>query len=112
MEEESIIINNHNENNNKKKICITGTSTRYQLKKIINDKKTIIKRKNNNLLMDCSYDKQIEIINNLKNEKNENLCDKLLTKSIFEIKHKLSSYKQQDILKEIYDKEKFINSVY
>lgn len=108
MEEELIIINNNNENN-KKKICITGTSTRYQLKKIINDKNIIIKRKNNNLLIDCSYDKQIEIINNIKNEKNENLCDKLLNKIMVEIKHKLSSYKQQDILKEIYDKEKFIN---
>jgi hypothetical protein len=90
----------------KKNISIKGTSTRYQMKKIINDKQ-LVKRKKYDALINCTYDKQIEIINNIKNGNIS--VDSLLDKSISEIKHKLSSYKQQDILKEIYDKEKFIN---
>lgn len=98
MEEEQIITN-------KKNISISGTSTRYQMKKIIKENQ-IVKRKKKIFNGNFTYDSQMEIINNIKSE---NLCNSLMNESISEIKHKLSSYKQQDILKNIYDKDKFIN---
>lgn len=54
---------------------------------------------------DVTYDDEIQILNDLKNEiKNE---DTKILKS--EIKKKLSGYRNQDIIKKKYDEEKFIS---
>jgi RecG-like helicase len=90
-----------------KNISISGTSTRYQMKKLIETKKKNVKRKEYALLKkkNCSYDEQLDIIYNITN----NIKNEITGQAINEIKHKLSSYKQQDILKEVYNKELFIN---
>lgn len=99
---ENIIIINECKN-----VSITGTSTRYQMKKLLETKKKNVKRKEYALLKKkiCSFDEQINIIYNITN----NIGNDITEQSINEIKHKLSSYKQQDILKEVYNKELFID---
>jgi hypothetical protein len=93
-------------NINDKKINISGTATRYQMKKLIksnlNDKN--IKKKNS--IENVNYDTQLIIINEIKNEiKNENT---IIDKARLDISKKLSSYKQQDILKNRFEKDIFI----
>lgn len=100
-------------------INISGTNNRYQMKKLT-EENTIIKERilfNNNNLNEneLSYSKQLEflrLINNKINH-NTNLNDdytidniaKIMTK---EIEKKISSYKQQDLIKKLFDNEKFI----
>ena len=92
-----------------KKINILGTSTRYQMKKLINlnSNEKYIKKKNS--IENVNYDTQLTIINEIKNEsKNEIKNDKFIEKARLDISKKLSSYKQQDILKNRYEKDIFI----
>jgi hypothetical protein len=97
---------NDNVINECKNISISGTSTRYQMKKLIETKKNV-KRKDYALFKKkiCSYDEQLGIIYNITN----NISNEITDQAMNEIKHKLSSYKQQDILKEVYNKELFIH---
>ena len=102
-------IKNENENENEnenKKISIIGTNNRYQIKKMIQPK-IDKKRKgfeNINQVYSCEKQKQmISLLLDASTLPNES--------SIFlkEMKHKISSYKQQDILKKLYDPLNFIN---
>jgi hypothetical protein len=92
--------------NEYKNIPISGTATRYQMKKLVETKKNV-KRKEYALLKNkiCSFEEQINIINNIIN----NYKNEITEQAMNEIKSKLSSYKQQDILKNIYNKDLFIN---
>ena len=99
------------DNSEKKQINITGQSNRYQIKKLTQEKKKDKKRveiEKLNLTEECfTFEKQIEMINNLNNLNNEDKnASKILIK---QIEKKITSYKQQDIDKKILNNEKIIN---
>jgi hypothetical protein len=104
-------MDNSENNNDKKQINITGQTNRYQIKKLIQEKKTDKKRieiEKLNLTEEYFiFEKQIEIINNLNNLNNEDKnASKILIK---QIEKKISSYKQQDVDKKVLNNEKIIN---
>jgi hypothetical protein len=101
-------------NNEKKQINIIGQTNRYQIKKLtqekIKDKKRIEIEKLNLSNEYFIYNKQLILINNtnLNNEEDKNA----LTIMIKQIEKKINGYKQQDINKNILNKEKIINLNY
>lgn len=111
-------INIDNINNIIKTITISGTGTKYEMKKVLKEKKEQKKRVDSEKWEltdeDLTYNKQIESLVRIQNTINVNTINKEenLTKYdnliISQIKTKLSSYKQQDILKKILNEEKFI----
>ena len=104
------------DNNEKKQINITGQSNRYQIKKLTQEKKGDKKRieiEKLNLTEEYfTFEKQIEIINNISkqlnnlNNEEDKTASKILTK---QIEKKIASYKQQDMDKKILNNEKIIN---
>jgi hypothetical protein len=107
-----------NIDNTIKTITISGTGTKYEMKKVLKEKKEQKKRVDSEKWeltdKDLTYNKQIESlvriqnnndINNINKEDNLTKYDNLI---ISQIKTKLSSYKQQDILKKLLNEEKFI----
>ena len=104
------------DNNEKKQINITGQSNRYQIKKLTQEKKGDKKRieiEKLNLTEEYfTFEKQIEIINNISkqlnnlNNEEDKTASKILTK---QIEKKIASYKQQDIDKKLLNNEKIIN---
>ena len=101
-------------NDEEKKINIVGTNNRYMIKKLIKktDNEEIKKRaecKKWNFSSDIyEYDTQKNIINDiyLNNfETTDEKCNLLIQ----QINKKIYSYKQQDLLKKIYNEMKFIN---
>jgi hypothetical protein len=99
-------------------INIVGTGNRYQMKKIIKNGENDIKSRKEIEKMELPIDtfeweQQFYIINeiycNLTNEQvmitNPNII-KIIKN---QISNKLSNYKQQDILKKLFDKDKFIS---
>ena len=92
---------NNDINLDKKPISIIGINNRYQIKKLTQEKK-IIKRKNVLQKENYSFSVQEKILQDLINNNNNNLP------FVTEIKHKLSSYKQQDILKNRFDPLEFV----
>jgi len=112
------IDNTDNIDNTIKTITISGTGTKYEMKKVLKEKKEQKKRVDSEKWEltdeDLTYNKQIESlvriqnninINNINKEDNLTKYDNLI---ISQIKTKLSSYKQQDILKKILNEEKII----
>ena len=120
-----------NEDNEPRKIIFTGTTTKYQMKKIIPTTKEKKKRVETNTWglndNELAFDTQLHILNKLlekpepivrptvelgvgttveSEEKEKEKYSKLI---ISHIKTKLQSYKQQDILKKIYNESEFIN---
>lgn len=96
-------------NKESKVIDIKGISNRYQIKKLINDPlEKVVKRKNRELTNIISYDDQIQIIKNIKDDNLTNTNNILIDNCIKDIKNKCSSYKQQDVIKEILNKDLFI----
>jgi hypothetical protein len=100
------------ENYEKKLININGQSNRYQIKKLLNEKKEIKKRveieKLNLSLEYFMFEKQLEIIkniNNIFNEEDKNALKIIIT----QIEKKIRSYKQQDIDKKKLNNEKIVN---
>ena len=99
-----------------KKIIFTGTTTKYQMKKVdINKEKKEKKKKvetNTWGLNDeeLSFDTQLDILKNLFNNLNNtnNINDKLTNFITSHIKTKMSSYKHQDILKNIFLETDFV----
>ena len=99
--------------NEKKQINITGQSNRYQIKKLTQEKKRDTKRieiEKLNLSEEYfTFEKQIELINDINNnlnKKEDKNTSKILIK---QIEKKISSYKQQDIDKKVLNNEKIIN---
>jgi hypothetical protein len=110
-----------------KKISIQGTNNRYQVKKLINTHKEIKKRVESEKWTFSSeyyaYDKQIAILriiyknnknntnntsdiinNNIITENEQNIV-KIMTQ---QIQKKISSYKQQDLLKKHFSESEFL----
>ena len=93
-----------------KKIIITGQTNKYQVKKLLKEKKTDKKRieiEKLNLSKDYFvFEKQFEIIKNILNSEEDKNASKILIK---QIEKKITSYKQQDIDKKVLNNEKIIN---
>ena len=96
--------------NNEKKIIFNGTNNRYQMKKIM---KTIEKdklrksiQKSNFSMKDYSFEKQIEILLEMKENKYKDKIHSFFQK---ELERKIASYKQQDIEKKIVDPTKIVS---
>ena len=96
-------------------INITGVNNRYMMKKLIKNhkeenenKKRIVTQKWSFSKEYYEYNQQMNLINEIYNN-NDNDNDKEAIKTtIQEIKRKISSYKQQDILKKHWDEENFL----
>ncbi len=117
-------INNINDNE-KKTIVFTGTTTKYQMKKIDPIKKEKKKRVETDTWgldeIQLSFDTQLEILknihsinglktNNKSNKSNKtNNVNKYSSLIVSHIKTKISSYKQQDMLKNIFLDTDFVS---
>jgi len=113
---------NYNDNNNIKQITINGTGTKYEMKKVLKEKKEPKIRVDSEKWQltddDLTYEKQLESlvsiqqISNNNSNINSNNTNKIYNKYeqliVSQIKHKLSSYKQQDILKKMLVEDKFV----
>ena len=103
--------NNDTESTSEKKIIFTGTTTKYQMKKINNtvkEKKMRIETQTWGLNeTELSFEMQLNILNELV--LNDKINDKYSKLIINHIKTKIQSYKQQDIIKKIYNEDEFIN---
>ena len=98
-----------------KKIIINGTGTKYEMKKVLKEKKEPKMRvdsENWNLTEeDLTFEKQliglvsIQQINNNEDDTKYSKYEQLI---VSQIKHKISSYKQQDILKKLLAEDKFV----
>jgi hypothetical protein len=95
-------------NKEKKQINITGQNNRYLMKKLTTNKTTML-RKNLPIKQDMSYETQQKVINDLICNKDKNNDNEVY---ISEIKHKISGYKQQDIMKQILDTDNFVSFNY
>jgi hypothetical protein len=114
--------NETNEPNETKKIMFTGTTTKYQMKKIDPVKKEKKKRVETDTWgledIHLSFETQLEILraiySDLKTEqtnksKRGNKYNNLI---VSHVKTKISSYKHQDILKNILDENEFVDFSY
>jgi hypothetical protein len=97
-----------------KTITSSGTGTKYEMKKVLKEKKEPKKRVDSEKWQlsdnDLTYENQLSALvriqnNNIKKEDNLTNFDNLI---IGQIKTKLSSYKQQDILKKILNEDKLV----
>jgi len=101
-----------------KKIIFTGTTTKYQMKKVdsINEKKEKKKKVETNTWglndEELSFDIQIDILKKLFNKDNQINDSKLTNFITSHIKTKISSYKHQDILKKIFLEPDFVTFNY
>ena len=91
-----------------KKISIVGTSNRYQIKRVSQDKEIKTRTKMVNLDIEPGVlDNQLKIVEELLSSGSLVTDEhKLFTR---EINSKISSYRQQDISKKMLDDTKFIN---
>lgn len=117
----------NNDNLEQKTINITGTHNKYQMKKLIKERKTEPKKREVSKKWSFpeeyyNYEKQMKLINvisikNLENKLEENLENKLennledeITQTVIqEINKKIYGYKHQDILKKKLDTNTFID---
>jgi len=117
-------INDHEINNNEinddgiKKIIFTGTTTKYQMKKVdsAKDKKEKKKKVETNTWdlneEELSFEPQLEILKSICDQKPEKSLNKLTKIIVNHIKTKLSSYKHQDMLKNIFLEPDFVTFDY
>ena len=108
------------ETNDTKKIIFTGTTTKYQMKKVDSNKEKKEKKKKVETNTwglneaELSFDTQLEILKNLflNISNTNNVNDKLTNFIISHIKTKISSYKHQDLLKNIFLESDFVTFNY
>jgi len=93
---------------NEKKVVISGTLTRYQMKKVIKNPEDVKERKTMDRvsLEMFSWENQLSLLNMFSTKKNEDSSVILVKK---QISSKLNNYKQQDVFKKVYDERKLIN---
>jgi hypothetical protein len=107
------------EKKEEKKIILQGTNNRYQMKKATKtgqekDKKRKETEKWNISIEDYTYEKQMEVLKEMKNiQINQNNEKNESTKSIHQlviqqIERKMSSYKHQDLEKKVYEPSKIV----
>jgi hypothetical protein len=111
--------------NETKKVIFTGTTTKYQMKKVSNESKNNEKEKKKKVetntwglgQQELSIETQLELLKNIycnnKPDIYSNSSNKKLTNLIVShIKAKISSYKHQDILKNIFAESYFASFDY
>ena len=113
MEENENANINTNTNSNSKKISIVGTNNRYMMKKVTKSKEGPKKRLESNkwnhlLKEEITLDNQLKIINDLFNS-SLNDSDEINKIIKQQVNHKIASYKSQDVIKKLYNEDKFIN---
>jgi hypothetical protein len=93
---------------NEKKVIINGTVTKYQMKKVIKKPEDVKERKTMDhvSLEMFSWETQLSLLSMLSNKINDNPTVILVKK---QISSKLNNYKQQDVIKKVYDERKIIN---
>jgi hypothetical protein len=108
---------NNNDKEETKKIVFTGTTTKYQMKKVDSNKEKKEKKKKVETNTwglneeELSFDTQLEILKNIND--NNSISESKLTNFIkSHIKTKISSYKHQDILKNIFLESDFVTFNY
>jgi hypothetical protein len=96
------------EKTNEKKIQISGTVTRYQMKKVIKKPEDVKERKTMDQvsLEMFSWENQLLLLNMLSRKTNDDPSVILVKKQILS---KLNNYKQQDVIKKVYDERKLIH---
>jgi len=99
---------NISEITNEKKVIINGTITKYQMKKVIKKPEDVKERKTMDQvsLEMFSWESQYSLLSMLSNKINDNPTVMLVKK---QISSKLNNYKQQDVIKKVYDERKIIN---
>lgn len=96
-----------------KKIQITGTNNRYKIKTLINQynnkelKKRVESEKWSFSEENYNYENQINMITKIINN-NFNNFDEVSKIAVQQIKKKIYSYKQQDIIKKLLNEDKFL----
>jgi hypothetical protein len=102
------------EQKEQKTINITGQNNKYQMKKLTTDrnnkepKKREVSKKWSFSEEYYNYDKQMKLINDISKN---NLDDDITQTVIQEINKKMSSYKQQDIIKKKFDVDAFVDFI-
>lgn len=101
-----------NLNIEKKTINVTGTNNRYQMKKLIQEhkeekKKRIVTEKWKFELATLDHISQVKIISDISNN-NMTYFDTVSKTTCQEINKKISSYKNQDLIKNRYNSSKFL----
>ena len=93
---------------NEKKVIINGTVSKYQMKKVIKKPEDVKERKTMDhvSLEMFSWETQLSLLSMLSNKINDNPTVMLVKK---QISSKLNNYKQQDVIKKVYDERKIIN---
>lgn len=103
---------------NDKKINIVGTGTRYQMKKVIKNEEDVFKSRKEIEKLDLpteifEWEQQVHIINEIYQNLQNNECVIATSPDIIkiiknQISNKLSGYRQQDVIKKVFDKDKII----
>ena len=99
---------NISEKTNEKKVIISGTVAKYQMKKVIKKPEDVKERKTMDQvsLEMFSWESQYSLLNMLTTKTNDEPTATLVKKQIMS---KLNNYKQQDLLKKVYDERKLVN---
>ena len=95
-----------------KNVSIVGTNNRYQIRKLIQEKEICQRKIFKKIdMLKYSHEEQKNILSKLNYEvsNNHDTSNEDCVLFIKEIKNKLSSYKQQDFLKKIFDDMQFIS---
>jgi hypothetical protein len=104
--------NDDDDDKSLKQISILGTNNRYQMKKVMKKEKVIKKRlesENWSFSSDYfSYEKQIYLLDCIYNNNFKEEIQPIIKIMIQQIHQKITGYKQQDLLKTHFLKEKFI----
>jgi hypothetical protein len=120
LKDEKYELNNDQNNNDQintdgtKKIIFTGTTTKYQMKKVDANKGKKEKKKKvetntwNLNEEELSFETQLEILRDIHDNIPDKTLNKLTNFIVSHIKTKMSSYKHQDILKNIFLETDFI----
>lgn len=99
------------ENISEKKVVISGTVTKYQMKKVIKKPEDVKERKTMDQvsLEMFSWENQLSLLNMLTRKTNDDLDKTNINTVKKQISSKLNNYKQQDVIKKVYDERKLIN---
>ena len=106
------------EDDGTKKIIFTGTTTKYQMKKVDQNKEKKEKKKKvetntwNLNEEELSFETQLEILKSIYNQNSDKTSNKLTSFIVSHIKTKMSSYKHQDLLKNIFLETDFVTFDY
>jgi hypothetical protein len=101
-----------------KKIIFTGTTTKYQMKKVDQNKEKMEKKKKvetntwNLNEEELSFEMQLEILKSIHDNNTEINASKLTSFIVSHIKTKMSNYKHQDVLKNIFLEPEFVTFEY